>query len=185
MVLPYTFEIISLRHLVCLVLIMFSLDCCDFLNKSYNTNIKHVKIDEKGKIDLEDLDALLKKNKNSVVSLMHGNNEIGNINDLKSISKVCDQHNIVFHSDTVQTVGHYPINLNDIYIHGIVGSAHKFHGPKGVGFSFIRKNLGLDTFIFGGPQEKGLRAGTEAVHNIIGMQKAFEMAHENFLDLIL
>ena len=155
------------------------LHCCDFLNKSYNTNIKHVKIDEKGKVDLEDLNALLKKNKNSVVSLMHGNNEIGNINELKSISKLCDQHNIVFHSDTVQTVGHYPINLNDINIHGIVGSAHKFHGPKGIGFLYLNNKHKISPFIHGGAQERNMRGGTENVYGIVGLSEALYLASEN------
>ena len=155
------------------------LHCCDFLNKSYNTNIKYVKIDEKGKVDLEDLDALLKKNKNSIVSLMHGNNEIGNINDLKSISKVCDQHNVVFHSDTVQTVGHYPINLNDINIHGIVGSAHKFHGPKGIGFLYLNNKHKISPFIHGGAQERNMRGGTENVYGIVGLSEALYLASEN------
>jgi len=154
------------------------LHCCDFLNKSYNTNIKYVKTDEKGKVDLEDLENLIKKNKNSIVSLMHGNNEIGNINNLKQLSKVCEQHRVILHSDTVQTVGHYPINLNEIEIHGIVGSAHKFHGPKGIGFLYLNNKHKISPFIHGGAQERNMRGGTENVYGIVGLSEALSLASE-------
>lgn len=154
------------------------LHCCDFLNKSYNTNIKYVKTDEKGKVDMEDLESLLKKNSNSVVSLMHGNNEIGNINNLKQLSKVCEQHRVILHSDTVQTVGHYPINLNEIEIHGIVGSAHKFHGPKGIGFLYLNNKHKISPFIHGGAQERNMRGGTENVYGIVGLSEALSLASE-------
>ena len=154
------------------------LHCCDFLNKSYNTNIKYVKTDEKGKVDLEDLENLIKKNKNSIVSLMHGNNEIGNINNLKQLSKVCEQHRVIFHSDTVQTIGHYPINLNEIEIHGIVGSAHKFHGPKGIGFLYLNNKHKISPFIHGGAQERNMRGGTENVYGIVGLSEALSLASE-------
>ena len=158
------------------------LHCCDFLNKSYNTNIKYVKIDEKGKVDLEDLENLIKKNKNSIVSLMHGNNEIGNINNLKQLSKVCEQHRVILHSDTVQTVGHYPINLNEIEIHGIVGSAHKFHGPKGIGFLYLNNKHKISPFIHGGAQERNMRGGTENVYGIVGLSEALSLASEEMED---
>jgi len=154
------------------------LHCCDFLNKSYNTNIKYVKTDEKGKIYLEDLETLIKKNKNSIVSLMHGNNEIGNINNLKQLSKVCEQHRVILHSDTVQTIGHYPINLNEIEIHGIVGSAHKFHGPKGIGFLYLNNKHKISPFIHGGAQERNMRGGTENVYGIVGLSEALSLASE-------
>ncbi|MDG2342170.1 MAG: cysteine desulfurase family protein [Cytophagales bacterium] len=158
------------------------LHCCDFLNKSYNTNIKYVKTDEKGKVDLEDLENLIKKNKNSIVSLMHGNNEIGNINNLKQLSKVCEQHRVILHSDTVQTVGHYPINLNEIEIHGIVGSAHKFHGPKGIGFLYLNNKHKISPFIHGGAQERNMRGGTENVYGIVGLSEALSLASEEMED---
>ncbi len=154
------------------------LHCCDFLNKSYNTNIKYVKTDEKGKVDLEDLENLIKKNKNSIVSLMHGNNEIGNINNLKQLSKVCEQNRVILHSDTVQTIGHYPINLNEIEIHGIVGSAHKFHGPKGIGFLYLNNKHKISPFIHGGAQERNMRGGTENVYGIVGLSEALSLASE-------
>ena len=115
-----------------------------------------------------------------LVSLMHINNEIGNILDLQLVGNLTKSYGALFHSDAVQGIGHFNYDLKTLPVDFLSASGHKFHGPKGVGFSFIRKNSGLDTFIFGGPQERGLRAGTEAVHNIIGMEKAFEIAYENF-----
>ena len=155
------------------------LHCCDYLNKTQNINIKYVSINEKGELDLEDLENLVSKNKNSLVSLMHGNNEIGNINDLKTISKICEKNNVVFHSDTVQTVGHYSINLNEMNIQGIVGSAHKFHGPKGIGFLYLNNKHKISPFIHGGAQERNMRGGTENVYGIVGLSEALSLASEN------
>jgi len=155
------------------------LHCCDYLNKTQNINIKYVSINERGELDLEDLENIISNNKNSLVSLMHGNNEIGNINDLKNISKVCEKNNVIFHSDTVQTVGHYPINLNEINIHGIVGSAHKFHGPKGIGFLYLNNKHKISPFIHGGAQERNMRGGTENVYGIVGLSEALTLAFEN------
>ena len=155
------------------------LHCCDYLNKTQNINIKYVSINERGEVDLEDLENIISNNKNSLVSLMHGNNEIGNINDLKNISKVCEKNNVIFHSDTVQTVGHYPINLNEINIHGIVGSAHKFHGPKGIGFLYLNNKHKISPFIHGGAQERNMRGGTENVYGIVGLSEALTLAFEN------
>jgi len=155
------------------------LHCCDYLNKTQNINIKYVSINEKGELDLEDLENLVSKNKNSLVSLMHGNNEIGNINDLKNISKICEKNNVVFHSDTVQTVGHYSINLNEMNIQGIVGSAHKFHGPKGIGFLYLNNKHKISPFIHGGAQERNMRGGTENVYGIVGLSEALSLASEN------
>ena len=110
---------------------------------------------------------------------MHGNNEIGNINDLKTISKICEKNNVVFHSDTVQTVGHYAIDLNKINIQGIVGSAHKFHGPKGIGFLYLNNKHKISPFIHGGAQERNMRGGTENVYGIVGLSEALTLAYEN------
>jgi len=155
------------------------LHCCDYLNKTQNINIKYVSINEKGEVDLEDLEKIISINKNLLVSLMHGNNEIGNINDLKKISKICEKNNVIFHSDTVQTVGHYAIDLNKINIHGIVGSAHKFHGPKGIGFLYLNNKHKISPFIHGGAQERNMRGGTENVYGIIGLSEALNLAYEN------
>lgn len=155
------------------------LHCCDYLNKTQNINIKYVSTNDNGEVDLEDLEKITSNKKNSLVSLMHGNNEIGNINDLKTISKICEKNNVIFHSDTVQTVGHYAIDLNEINIHGIVGSAHKFHGPKGIGFLYLNNKHKISPFIHGGAQERNMRGGTENVYGIIGLSEALTLAYEN------
>ena len=155
------------------------LHCCDYLNKTQNINIKYVSINDNGEVDLDDLEKITSNNKNSLVSLMHGNNEIGNINDLKAISKICEKNNIIFHSDTVQTIGHYAIDLNKINIQGIVGSAHKFHGPKGIGFLYLNNKHKISPFIHGGAQERNMRGGTENVYGIVGLSEALTLAYEN------
>ena len=100
----------------------------------------------------------------TLVSLMHVNNEIGTILDLNLVSKLCQEKNALFHSDTVQSVGHFPLDLSKIKLDFITASAHKFHGPKGIGFAFIRKQSGINPLIIGGSQERGYRAGTESIH---------------------
>ena len=155
------------------------LHCCDYLNKTQNINIKYVSINDNGEVDLDDLEKIISNNKNSLVSLMHGNNEIGNINDLKAISKICEKNNVIFHSDTVQTIGHYAIDLNKINIQGIVGSAHKFHGPKGIGFLYLNNKHKISPFIHGGAQERNMRGGTENVYGIVGLSEALTLAYEN------
>ena len=155
------------------------LHCCDYLNKTQNINIKYVSINDNGEVDLDDLEKITSNNKNSLVSLMHGNNEIGNINDLKTISKICEKNNAIFHSDTVQTIGHYAIDLNKINIQGIVGSAHKFHGPKGIGFLYLNNKHKISPFIHGGAQERNMRGGTENVYGIVGLSEALTLAYEN------
>ena len=155
------------------------LHCCEYLNKSHKINIKYVNINEKGEIDHDHLENLIRKNTNSLVSLMHGNNEIGNLNDIKTISKICEKYNTILHSDTVQTIGHYNINLNDINIHGVIGSAHKFHGPKGIGFLYLNNKHKISPFIHGGAQERNMRGGTENVYGIIGLSEALTLANDN------
>ena len=155
------------------------LHCCEYLNKSHKIDIKYVNINEKGEIDHDHLENLIRKNTNSLVSLMHGNNEIGNLNDIKTISKICEKYNTILHSDTVQTIGHYNINLNDINIHGVVGSAHKFHGPKGIGFLYLNNKHKISPFIHGGAQERNMRGGTENVYGIIGLSEALTLASDN------
>jgi len=144
----------------------------EVLAKEYPIKIVYVNLTNKGVVDLSHLEYLLQQytEKKVLVSLMHINNEIGNILPLKEVIALCKQYNAYFHSDTVQSVGHYPIDLEEIPADFITASAHKFHGPKGVGFAFIRKGIALHSSITGGEQEKGLRAGTEAVHNIVGME---------------
>tara|TARA_Y100001954_G_scaffold39366_1_gene39348 strand:+ start:4019 stop:5152 length:1134 start_codon:yes stop_codon:yes gene_type:complete len=154
------------------------LHCCDYLSKVNKTKIRFVETNEKGDINYQDFEDALKSNKRSLVSLMHGNNEIGNINNLKKISKFCTQHNAILHSDTVQTIGHYKIDLNDINIDGIVGSAHKFHGPKGVGFLYLNNKHKISPYIHGGSQERNMRGGTENVYGIIGLAEALKISCE-------
>ena len=153
----------------------------EVLAKEYPIQIVYVNLTERGDIDLQHLKNLLEQytEKKVLVSLMHLNNEIGNILPLKEVATLCKEKGVYFHSDTVQSVGHYPINLQEIPVDFITASAHKFHGPKGVGFAFIRKGIVLHSIITGGEQEKGLRAGTEAVHNIAGMEVAFNLCYKN------
>tara|TARA_B100000927_G_scaffold272238_1_gene249719 strand:+ start:126 stop:1259 length:1134 start_codon:yes stop_codon:yes gene_type:complete len=158
------------------------LHCCEYLNKSKNVNIKFVDINSSGELDLEHLEDIIRKNSKSLVTLMHGNNEIGNINDLKTISKICEKYDTIFHSDTVQTVGHYHIDLNEINMQGIVGSAHKFHGPKGVGFLYLNNKHKISPFIHGGAQERNMRGGTENVYGIIGLSEALTLSYNNIED---
>ncbi|MFL1012107.1 cysteine desulfurase family protein [Flavisericum labens] len=149
------------------------------LEVDYNIKVSYVKLNDKGDIDFTYLESLLQSNEMTLVSLMHVNNEIGNILDLKRAANLCKDNNALLHTDAVQSVGHYHLDLNEIPVDFLAASAHKFHGPKGVGFVFIRKNTGLKPMIFGGEQERGMRAGTESVHNILGMDLALEMAYEN------
>ncbi len=149
------------------------------LQSDYNTQVDYVKINSDGSIDLTHLSNLLSDEKKTLVSLMHVNNETGTILDIERVGVICKQYNALFHSDTVQSVGKTEIDLQKISPDFIVASAHKFHGPKGIGFAFVRKNSGLQPLLFGGEQEKGLRAGTEAVHQIAGMAKALSLSYEN------
>lgn len=155
------------------------LHALDYLEKK-NISIVYLPIDKNGEFKYQDLEnALSFDNSKKLVSLMHVNNEIGNMIDLEYVSKICQSKGALFHTDAVQSIGHFKIDLTKIRVDFLSAAAHKFHGPKGVGFSFIRKNSGLNPFILGGSQEKGLRAGTESVHNIVGMSKALELAHKN------
>ncbi|MEL1255507.1 cysteine desulfurase family protein [Flavobacterium sp. DGU38] len=149
------------------------------LQSDYNIQVDYVKINTDGSIDLTHLSNLLSDEKKTLVSLMHVNNETGTILSLDRVGVICKQYNALFHSDTVQSVGKTEIDLQKISPDFIVASAHKFHGPKGIGFAFVRKNSGLQPLLFGGEQEKGLRAGTEAVHQIAGMAKALSVSYEN------
>lgn len=139
--------------------------------------LDYVDLDEKGNVDFAHLEQLLAKSEKSIVSLMHGNNEVGNLIDLPMLSDICGKYNTVLHSDTVQTMGHYKHDLQAVTMDFIVGAAHKFHGPKGVGFLYINGNLKIDPFIHGGSQERNMRGGTENVYGIIGLARALEIAY--------
>ena len=149
------------------------------LKLTHGIHVSFLNLDEFGRINLEELEQLLIDSPKALVSLMLVNNEIGNILDIKAIGEMCKKYNALFHSDAVQAIGHYTLDLQDINIDFLAASAHKFHGPKGVGFAFIRKNTGIKPLILGGEQERGLRAGTESVHNIVGLEKAMLLAYEN------
>ena len=150
----------------------------DQLEVEYGVTISYVSLNEFGQVDYNHLKKLLTNKEKALVSLMHVNNEIGNLLDIKKVAQLCKEHNVLFHSDMVQSVGHYAIDLQEVPIDFFAASAHKFHGPKGVGFCFIRKNSGLKPLIFGGEQERGYRAGTESVHNIVGLGTALKIAYE-------
>ncbi|CAN5450855.1 cysteine desulfurase family protein [soil metagenome] len=138
-----------------------------------------VQVDGKGKINLAHLEELLANNERTLVSLMHANNELGNLLPLKKVGEICAKYNAIFHSDTVQTMGHYPFNLQDLNIHFITCAAHKFHGPKGVGFLYINSNVKIHPFIFGGVQERNMRGGTENIYGIVGLARALELCYEH------
>lgn len=155
----------------------------EILAKQHQINVDYVNILPTGDVDIVHLsDLLSNSNSKTLVSLMHVNNEIGTVLDLNRVSKICKQNNALFHSDTVQSIGKTKFDLQELSIDFLVASAHKFHGPKGVGFAFIRKGILLNPILLGGEQEKGMRAGTESVHNIAGMAKALELSQENLVE---
>ncbi len=133
-----------------------------------------------GHVDLEDLEEQLASQENRcLVTLMHANNEIGNLLDIDAVGNLCKKYNAIFHSDCVQTVGHYPIDLRKTPVHFISGSGHKFHGPKGVGILYINDNVKIHPLIIGGGQERNMRAGTENVYGIVGFARALEIAMDD------
>lgn len=150
----------------------------EVFQKQFDIEVDYVNILEDGSIDYNDLEELLLEDKKTLVSLMHVNNEIGTVLNLEKVVSLCKNNNAYFHTDTVQSIGKTKINLTELPIDFLVASAHKFHGPKGIGFAFIRKQIVLHPLLLGGEQEKGLRAGTESVHNIVGMSKALEISFE-------
>ncbi|HEV8079609.1 MAG TPA: cysteine desulfurase family protein [Chitinophagaceae bacterium] len=142
--------------------------------------LSYVKLLPNGHIDLVDLEKLLNASKEKcLVTLMHANNEIGNILDINAVGELCKKYNAIFHSDTVQTVGHFPFDLRNTPVHFITGAAHKFHGPKGVGILYVNKNIKIKPFVHGGGQERNMRAGTENLYGIVGFAKALEIATAN------
>jgi cysteine desulfurase len=156
------------------------LNVVKYLEETESIDLKYVNVSNDGLIDYNHLQTLLKKCINKcLVSLMHINNEIGSKLDLNLVGNLCKDNNALFHSDTVQSIGKYEFDLSKLNIDFIVGSAHKFHGPKGIGFVYINKNLKLNPFVIGGNQERGMRAGTESVHNISGMELAFINSYTN------
>ena len=149
-----------------------------------NISFNFVALQDDGHIDLQNLETLLQQNtaagKKCLVSLMQANNEIGILLPIKTVGELCTKYNAVFHSDCVQTVGHYPINLSEISVHFISAASHKFHGPKGVGILYVNEEINIRPFIFGGGQERNMRAGTENVYGIVGFARALEIAMRDY-----
>lgn len=152
------------------------LHTAEWLDKRGFVKMHLVDINEKGEISLGKLEELLSENSGCIVSLMHGNNEIGNMLNLHEVSGLCKKYNSLFHSDTVQTICYYPFDLQKLKIDLLVGSAHKFHGPKGIGFIYINAENKIEPIIHGGSQERNMRGGTENVAGAVGLAKAMEIA---------
>ena len=140
--------------------------------------LSYVEHDELGKINYEHLEDLLRTNPRSLVSLMHGNNEIGNITNVQRVGDICNEFDAIYHCDTVQTMGYYPMDLGKLPVHAAIGSAHKFHGPKGVGFLYLDQSKKIPPYLTGGGQERNMRGGTENIIGIIGLAKALELSFE-------
>lgn len=138
-----------------------------------------VEVDDKGHVKLDHLNELLENNERSFVSLMHANNELGNLLPIKEVGEICKTHNAIFHSDTVQTIAHYNLDVKDMNVHFITCAGHKFHGPKGCGFLYVNNQVKIEPLIRGGAQERSMRAGTENVYGIMGLAKALDIAYEN------
>lgn len=143
--------------------------------------LSYVNVLPDGHIDIEDLESILSESSQKcLVTLMHANNEIGNLLDINAVGSMCKTYNAIFHSDTVQTVGHYPFDLRNTPIHFITAASHKFHGPKGVGLLYINENVKIKPLVYGGSQERNMRAGTENLYGIVGFARALELATANY-----
>ena len=154
-----------------------TLHTVEYLQHSGQAKLSYVNLTPNGHIDMNHLEELLAGSPDrTVVTLMHANNEIGNLLDIKAVGELCRKYDAIFHSDTVQTVGHYPFDLKNTYIHFLNGAGHKFHGPKGVGILYVNENIQIKPYINGGSQERNMRAGTENLYGIVGFAKALEMA---------
>jgi cysteine desulfurase len=158
-----------------------TLHSVEYWAKQDGIKLSFVKLDDKGHVILDSLKELLAgSQERALVTLMHANNEIGNLLDLHAVGNLCKEYDAIFHCDTVQTVGHYPISLRDTPVHFITGAGHKFHGPKGVGILYVNENVSIKPMINGGGQERNMRAGTENLYGIIGFAKALEIAMERY-----
>lgn len=158
-----------------------TLHTVEYLTKKNGLKLSWVKILPNGHVDIQSLETLLGSNdEKTIVSLMHANNEIGNMIDLHEVGSICKKYGAYFHSDTVQTVGHFPFNLKDTPVDFITGAGHKFHGPKGVGILYINENLKISPLVHGGAQERNMRAGTENLYGIVGFAKALEIASAGY-----
>jgi cysteine desulfurase len=157
-----------------------TLHTVQYLQKHGDASLEFVKLLPDGHIDLIDLENKLQQStKKTLVTLMHANNEIGNILDIEKVGLLCEKYKAIFHSDAVQTLAHYPLDVRKMKVHFMSGTSHKFHGPKGAGLLFIEENISISPFINGGAQERNIRAGTENVYGIVGFAKALSIATEN------
>ena len=153
----------------------------EYLDNMDIAKVSFVKLLPNGHVDIEDLEKLLAASEEkTLVTLMHANNEIGNMLDIHAVGNLCKLYNAIFHSDTVQTVGHFPFDLRNTPVHFVTGAAHKFHGPKGVGILYINENVKIKPFVHGGSQERNMRAGTENMYGIVGFSKALEIANAGY-----
>lgn len=158
-----------------------TLHAVEHLHKRGEASLSFVQVRPDGHVDLEDLERLLAESgEKTLVTLMHANNEIGNITDIHAVGEMCKTHNAIFHSDTVQTVGHFPFDLRNTPVHFITGAGHKFHGPKGIGLLYINENVRIQPLMHGGAQERNMRAGTENLYGIVGFARALELATAAF-----
>jgi cysteine desulfurase len=158
-----------------------TLHTVEFFQKNRGIPVSWIRVLPDGHVDISHLRELLAAHDGkSLVTLMHANNEIGNLTDIHQVGEICKEFNAIFHSDTVQTVGHYPFDLRNTPVHFITGAGHKFHGPKGVGILYINENVQIKPFIHGGSQERNMRAGTENLYGIVGFAKALELAMSNY-----
>ncbi|SEC90454.1 cysteine desulfurase [Tenacibaculum sp. MAR_2009_124] len=152
----------------------------DFLREAYNIEVVYLNIDAKGNISTKELSNILSEVRGkALVSLMWVNNEIGNLLPIQEVANICKQNNALFHSDTVQAIGHFNLDLQEVSLDFMTASAHKFHGPKGVGFAYVKKGCVVKPLFHGGDQERGVRSSTENVHSILGMEKAMELSYSN------
>ncbi|MES2387088.1 MAG: cysteine desulfurase family protein [Bacteroidota bacterium] len=152
------------------------LHCLQHNQQQRNLDVTYLHTNKQGLIDLAELEEVLAKRPGSFVSLMHANNEVATMNPIARIAEICKATNSPFHSDTVQTMGHYPIDCTALSLDFLTGSGHKFHGPKGTGFVYINSRMKIHPFIHGGAQERNMRGGTENVAGIAGLAKALEIA---------
>lgn len=151
----------------------------ELLQKQGVIELHHLRLTVEGDVDITHLEELLKTYPKSLVSLMHANNEIGNLLDLEAVGLLCEKYQAYFHSDTVQAIGHYRHDMKKLKVHGMACAAHKFHGPKGVGFMYLNKDRKIHSFMQGGAQERNLRGGTENVYGIIGLARALEICYQH------
>ena len=155
------------------------LHCVEELANSNRIKLSFVDLDSKGHVDLNQLEKLLALGEKTLVTLMHANNEIGNLLPIKRVGELCEKYNAIFHSDSTQTMAHYRMDLQGVNVHMVNGAAHKFHGPKGIGFLYLSSKVKINPFIYGGSQERNMRGGTENLYGIVGIGKAFDIAHRD------